>query len=493
MIFYSSRSEKYTADSAQAVLKGIAPDGGLYTPVRFDQMRVNVADLLSKSAREISAEVIGRILNDFTGEEMRALIDAAYDGKFETDDLTPVEKVGDDFVLELFRGPTSAFKDVALSVLPRLILAARQKLGVGEEIVILTATSGDTGKAALEGFHDVPGTRIIVFYPDGGVSDVQKAQMVTQAGDNVDVCAVRGNFDDAQTGVKNIFADDELNRWAQASGARLSSANSINIGRLAPQVAYYYKAYCDLVLRGEIRLGDPVNFVVPTGNFGDILAGEFARRMGLPVAKLVCASNANDVLTDFIRTGVYDRRRTFYRTASPSMDILVSSNLERYLFMASDGDFDLVADLMAKLRDEGVYTAPESLMKVMREHFWAGCADDDRAREAIGKVWQDYGYLMDTHTAVAWSVMEDFKAQEDNGWVNVVLSTVSPYKFSLDVLSAISDQEPDSGFGAMDMLNALTDVPVPEPLARLRDLPPRFNDCVDQAEMLDYVKRAIAK
>ena len=471
-------------------MKGIAPDGGLYTPVDFDQMQVDVGSLLNMSAVEISAEVIGRILDDFTPEEMRALIEAAYDGKFETEDLTPVEKVGDDFVLELFRGPTSAFKDVALSVLPRLITAARDKLGVEEEIVILTATSGDTGKAALEGFHDVEGTRIVVFYPDGGVSDVQKAQMVTQAGGNVGVCAVRGNFDDAQTGVKNIFADDEQNHWAAASGARLSSANSINIGRLAPQVAYYFKAYCDLVLRGEIRLGEPVNFIVPTGNFGDILAGEFARRMGLPVAKLVCASNANNVLTDFINTGVYDRRREFYKTASPSMDILVSSNLERYLFLASGGDFDLVAKLMAQLKDEGVYTAPESLMEEMREHFWAGCADDRRALEAIGEVWREHGYLMDTHTAVGWAVMEDFKAQEDNGWVNVVLSTASPYKFSRDVLSAISDAQPESGFGAMDMLHEITKVPVPAPLAALRDMAPRFNDCVDKDAMLDYVKDA---
>ena len=360
-----------------------------------------------------------------------------------------------------------------------------------EEIAILTATSGDTGKAALEGFHDVEGTRIVVFYPDGGVSDVQKAQMVTQAGGNVGVCAVRGNFDDAQTGVKNIFADDELNHWAAAAGVRLSSANSINIGRLAPQVAYYFKSYCDLVLRGEVRLGEPVNFIVPTGNFGDILAGEYARRMGLPVARLVCASNANNVFTDFINTGVYDRRREFYKTASPSMDILVSSNLERYLFLASGCDFDLVSKLMAQLKEEGVYTAPQSLMDEMREHFWAGCADDRRAMEAIGEVWRRHGYLMDTHTAVAWAVMEDFKAREDNGWANVVLSTASPYKFSRDVLSAISDARPESGFGAMDMLHELTQVPVPAPLAALRDKAPRFNDCVDKNDMLEYVKKAL--
>ena len=491
MILYSTRSSRHTASSTQAVLKGIAPDGGLYTPISFADLKVDVGSLLNMSAVEISAEVIGRLLDDFTRDEMRSLIEAAYASKFETPDLTPVEKVGTDFVLELFRGPTSAFKDVALSVLPRLITAAKAKLGVDEEIVILTVTSGDTGKAALEGFHDVEGTRIVVFYPDGGVSDVQKAQMVTQVGGNVGVCAVRGNFDDAQTGVKNIFADDEQNRWAAAAGARLSSANSINIGRLAPQVAYYFKAYCDLVLRGEIRLGEPMNFIVPTGNFGDILAGEYARRMGLPVAKLVCASNANNVLTDFINTGVYDRRREFYKTASPSMDILVSSNLERYLFLASGCDFDLVSKLMAQLKDEGVYTAPQSLMDEMREHFWAGCADDARALAAIGEVWRRHGYLMDTHTAVAWAVMEDFKAQVDNGWANVVLSAASPYKFSRDVLSAISDEKPESGFGAMDLLHDITEVPVPAPLAALRDMASRFTDCVDRTDMLDYVKNAI--
>lgn len=493
MDFYSTRSRDNVASATQAVLKGIAPDGGLYTPVDFEAMQVDLSRLLSMSAVEISAEVIGRILGGFSPDEMRALVEAAYADKFETADLTPLEKVGDDFVLELFRGPTSAFKDVALSVLPRLITAAREKLGVTDEIVILTATSGDTGKAALEGFRDVPGTRILVFYPEGGVSDVQKAQMVTQEGANVGVCAVRGNFDDAQTGVKNIFGDDEKNRWAQGFGARLSSANSINIGRLAPQVAYYFKAYCDLVLRAEIRLGDPVNFIVPTGNFGDILAGEFARRMGLPVAKLVCASNANNVLTDFINTGVYDRRREFYKTASPSMDILVSSNLERYLFLAGGGDSERVAGLMADLNEKGFYTAPDAWMQTMRAHFSAGCADDAKAFEAIGRVWRDCGYLMDTHTAVGWAVMEDFKAREDNGWVNVVLATASPYKFSRDVLGAVSDARPESGFGAMDMLHAATGVPVPPNLASLRDRQPRLNDCVDRDAMLDYVKRFLEK
>ncbi|MBQ3424186.1 MAG: threonine synthase [Clostridia bacterium] len=487
----STRSRDYTATSVEAVLEGIAPDGGLYTPLDFLGMQLDLGELLSMDALEITRTVVGKLLNDFSEPEMKAMVEAAYAGKFETADLTPLEKVGDAFVLELFRGPTSAFKDVALSLLPRLITAARSKLGVGEEIVILTATSGDTGKAALEGFHDVEGTRIIVFYPDGGVSDVQRTQMVTQVGGNVRVCAVKGNFDDAQTGVKKVFADNGEHGWAAQMGARLSSANSINIGRLAPQVAYYFKAYCDLVLRGEIRLGEPVNFIVPTGNFGDILAGEFARRMGLPVAKLVCASNANNVLTDFIDTGVYDRRRTFYKTASPSMDILVSSNLERYLFLASGGDTALVSALMEQLRTEGVYTAPESLMGRMRETFSAGWADDAAALETIGRVWGEHGYLMDPHTAVAWRVMEDFRAREGNGWINVVLSTASPYKFSSDVLRAVSGETSQTGFGAMDRLHQVTGVPVPPPLAALSGLETRFEDCVEKDDMLDYVKSAV--
>ena len=493
MKLYSTRSLAHTAGAAQAVLKGIAPDGGLYTPLDFGQMQVDLAALLTKSAVEISAEVVGKILSDFDGDALRRLIEASYAGKFETEELTPLCKVGDVFVLELFRGPTSAFKDVALSVLPRLIVEARAQLGVSEEICILTATSGDTGKAALEGFHDVPGTRIIVFYPDGGVSDVQKAQMVTQAGENVRVCAVRGNFDDAQTGVKNIFADDEKYGWAKDLGARLSSANSINIGRLAPQVAYYFTAYRDLVLRGEARLGDPVNFVVPTGNFGDILAGEFARRMGLPVAKLVCASNANNVLTDFFRTGAYNRRRRFFKTISPSMDILVSSNLERYLFLASGGDAAKMEWLMDDLKYKGVYVAPQPIMDEMRERFYADWASDDEAKDAIRRVWREHGYLMDPHTAVAWKVMEYFKEFRDNGWPTVLLSTASPYKFSRDVLSAISDVPPETGFAAMDALNALTGVPVPKNLAQLRDMKPRFDDCVDKNDMLAYVKEAMAR
>jgi len=491
MKYYSTRSENNTANGPEAILKGIAPDGGLYTPVDFSEMKMNLAELLRMSAEEISAAVIGRLLPDFSKNEMEALIRAAYAGKFETKEMTPVVKAGDAFVLELFRGPTSAFKDVALSVLPRLIGAAREKLGVTDEIVILTATSGDTGKAALEGFHDVPGTKIVVFYPDGGVSDVQKAQMVTQEGDNVHVCAISGNFDDAQTGVKNIFADDGANHWAAEGGARLSSANSINLGRLAPQVAYYFKAYADLVLCGEIALGDEINFVVPTGNFGDILAGEFARRMGLPVARLICASNANNVLTDFIRTGKYDRRREFLKTISPSMDILVSSNLERYLLLASGNRFELVKKLMSELSQNGVFEVPEDVMETMSLRFSAYCATDAEAMDVIGRVWRENGYLLDPHTAVAWSAMEQFRKECDNGCATVVLSTASPYKFSGDVLRALTDDAPADGFAAMEALNALTGVPVPQNLAGLKGKKARFDDCIGRDEMCEYVKKVM--
>ncbi len=485
----STRSENHAVTAPEAVLAGIAPDGGLYVPDDFSELHLNPADALVMSAIDISAAVVGRLLPGF--DSMHALIERAYRGKFETDDLTPVVNVGDAFVLELFRGPTSAFKDVALSVLPHLICASREKLGVTDEIAILAATSGDTGKAALEGFHDVPGTRIIVFYPDGGVSDVQRAQMVTQQGSNVRVCAIKCNFDDAQTGVKEIFASNRCEGWAEKAGVRLSSANSINLGRLAPQVAYYYKAYADLVLTGSIALGDEVNFVVPTGNFGDILAGEFARRMGLPVAKLICASNANNVLTDFIRTGRYDRRRPFHKTISPSMDILVSSNLERYLYLASGGDTKLVARLMGALKDEGAYQAPEMLVDAMHRRFGAYCASDAMCAQVIRRVWDEQRYLLDPHTAVAWSAMEQFRAEADNGLVTVVLATASPYKFSRDVLKSISGMEIANGFEAMDALAARTGVPVPQNLAALRDRKPRFTDCIEKDAMLSYVQKAV--
>ena len=488
MKFYQSTRGGARATAPEAILQGIAPDGGLFTPEEFPRM--DIEKMLSLDAMGISTAVLAALLDGFSEAEMARIVREGYAGRFESDELTPLVKVGGAYVLELFRGPTSAFKDVALSLLPRLMTASRDKAGAREEIAVLTATSGDTGKAALEGFCDVPGTRIVVFYPEDGVSDVQKAQMQTQRGGNVRVCAVRGNFDDAQTGVKAIFADDREHRWAAQAKTRLSSANSINLGRLAPQVAYYFKSYMDLVRRGEIAMGEEVNFVVPTGNFGDILAGDFARRMGLPVAKLICASNANNVLTAFIRTGLYDRRRAFHKTASPSMDILVSSNLERYLYLESGRDAALVARLMADLSEKGVYTAPDAVRAALAERFWAGCANDAAAFAAIKRVWEEQGYLLDTHTAVAWAVYGQFRAEADNGRPTVVLATASPYKFAASVLTALG-RRAAGGFAALDELHALTGVPVPQNLAAIRDLPVLHADVVDKGGMLAYVKEAI--
>lgn len=481
MNYQSTRNHRLQASSAAAVLEGIAADGGLYIRDDLSTMNFDWKGLLGEDSLTMSARILSALLPDIP--DMETLVKQGYEGKFETDELTPLAQVGDRYVLELFRGPTSAFKDVALSLLPRLITSAKTVCGVDDEIVILTATSGDTGKAALEGFHDVPGTRIIVFYPHGGVSTVQQAQMATQEGSNVCVCAVRGNFDDAQTGVKNIFAacqDKDLH------GVRLSSANSINIGRLAPQVMYYFRAYADLVKAGRIRVGDTVHYVVPTGNFGDILAGYFAKLMGLPVGKLVCASNANDVLTEFLSTGVYDKRRPFHKTTSPSMDILVSSNLERMLYLLSDGDDAYVAGLMRQLRDEGRYQVTDKMLARLHEIFSCACCDDAQAAEVMGRVWREHGYVCDPHTAVAWHAADAFMEQADDAPV-VVLSTASPYKFPAAVLSALGEEPGDDEFAMMDKLSALTGTPIPKNLATLREKQVRHKDVIDKDAMLDYV------
>ncbi len=481
MNYQSTRNHRLQASSAAAVLEGIAADGGLYIRDDLSTMNFDWKGLLGEDSLTMSARILSALLPDIP--DMETLVKQGYEGKFETDELTPLAQVDDRYVLELFRGPTSAFKDVALSLLPRLITSAKTVCGVDDEIVILTATSGDTGKAALEGFHDVPGTRIIVFYPHGGVSTVQQAQMATQEGSNVCVCAVRGNFDDAQTGVKNIFAacqDKYLH------GVRLSSANSINIGRLAPQVMYYFRAYADLVKAGRIRVGDTVHYVVPTGNFGDILAGYFAKLMGLPVGKLVCASNANDVLTEFLSTGVYDKRRPFHKTTSPSMDILVSSNLERMLYLLSDGDDAYVAGLMRQLRDEGRYQVTDKMLARLHEIFSCACCDDAQAAEVMGRVWREHGYVCDPHTAVAWHAADAFMEQADGAPV-VVLSTASPYKFPAAVLSALGEEPGDDEFAMMDKLSALTGTPIPKNLATLREKQVRHKDVIDKDAMLDYV------
>ena len=482
MLYHSTRNDKFAVDSAQAVLSGLAPDGGLYVPEKLPQ--IDVSACLQEDTMQMAERIIGALLPDIPN--MGQLVKQAYIGKFQTEELTPTVDTGKFTVLELFRGPTSAFKDVALCMLPQLLTAAKREKGMQEDILILTATSGDTGKAALAGFANVPGVKICVFYPDGGVSAVQRAQMVTQEGNNVAVCAVKGNFDDAQTGVKNIFASAENGRLTGGNRLRLSTANSINIGRLAPQVTYYFKAYADLLGRGQIKMGDKVNFCVPTGNFGDILAGWLAKRLGLPVGTLVCASNANNVLTDFIRTGTYDRRRPLHKTDSPSMDILVSSNLERLLYFLS-GDTELVAGLMKDLNTNGFYTVPDSLKTAISEEFWAGYCDDDRAAKTIRDVFENQKYLCDTHTATGWAAAEDYVNQTGDKRPMVVLSTASAYKFPAAVLSALESADGMDEFAQMERLEEVSGFAIPENLSGLQQKKELHTGVIEKTAMLDFV------
>ena len=483
MLYHSTRNKNACVDSAQAVLSGLAPDGGLYVPAKLPE--IDVAACLKENTMQMATRIIGAMLPDIPNMEL--LVERAYKGKFQTEELTPTVDTGKFTVLELFRGPTSAFKDVALCMLPQLLTAAKTEKGMQEDILILTATSGDTGKAALAGFRDVPGVKICVFYPDGGVSAVQRAQMVTQEGKNVAVCAVKGNFDDAQTGVKNIFAAAVDGKLPAGNRLRLSTANSINIGRLAPQITYYFKAYADLLKRGQIRMGDKVNFCVPTGNFGDILAGWLAKKLGLPVGTLVCASNANNVLTDFIQTGTYDRRRPLHKTESPSMDILVSSNLERLLYFLSE-DAQLVAGLMKQLNTEGYYTVPETLKNAIKNEFWAGFCDDKKASQTIRKVFNEQKYLCDTHTATGWAVAEDYVNQTGDAAPMVVLSTASAYKFPAAVLSSLQDTEQMDEFAQMDYLQNLTGWPIPANLTGLQEKKELHTGVIEKDAMLAFVE-----
>ena len=484
--YHSTRNSSISVNGAQAVLQGIAPDGGLYVPENFEKL--DLKELFSLDAYGLFARVLCALLGGWTEQEMRETVVKGYQGRFETEEVTPLVTAGETHILELFRGPTSAFKDVALSLLPHFITRAAREERVTDEIRILTATSGDTGKAALAGFADVPGTSIAVFYPHGGVSEIQRRQMVTQRGKKVRVCAVRGNFDDAQTGVKAIFANEGLKARLKEKSVRLSSANSINLGRLAPQVAYYFKAYGDLLRRGVIRMGDAVNFAVPTGNFGDILAGEYARQMGLPVGKLLCASNRNRVLADYLATGVYDRRREFFHTASPSMDILVSSNLERCLHLLSGGDCALVADQMGQLQRQGYYRTPESVMKAFRRDFFGGYASDEDCFRAIDGLYRETNYLMDPHTAVAYAVSRAYRESTGDNRPMVVLATASPYKFAPDVLRALR-QEDAQGFAALRRLQEKTGVPIPKNLSELEGLPELHRDVIDVSQMPEYVEK----
>ncbi len=481
MKYLSTRNPNLTADSAQAVLNGLAPDGGLYVPEALPH--VDVEDILHSDAISAATKIISAFLPDIPN--MATLVSAGYTGKFSAVDLTPTAAVGPFTVLELFHGPTAAFKDVALCMLPQLLTAAKREKGIEEDILILTATSGDTGKAALAGFADVPGVKICVFYPQGGVSAVQRAQMVTQEGKNVAVCAVYGNFDDAQTGVKNLFAAAE-NGVLPGSSCRLSTANSINIGRLAPQVTYYFKAYGDLLRQGKITMGQEVNFCVPTGNFGNILAGFLAKKLGLPVGRLICAANSNNVLTDFIHTGTYDRRRNLHKTISPSMDILVSSNLERLLYLLTE-DTALVGSLMRQLNTEGCYTVPEALKQKIDAHFWSGFCDDEHTQATIRKVWQEQGYLCDTHTAVAWAVAEDYQHQTGDRRPMVVLSTASAYKFPASVLSALEETTETDEFKLMERLSEKTGTPIPMNLQGLQQRKELHTGCLAKNEMLRFV------
>ena len=499
MLYHSTRNITLTADSAAAVLQGLAPDGGLYMPEVIPVF--DWQECLRRSAQEMSVRILSALLPDIPN--MEALVKNAYTGKFESEELTPTVPVGDFHVLELFRGPTSAFKDVALCMLPQLLTAAKKEKGQDKDILILTATSGDTGKAALAGFRDVPGVKICVFYPQGGVSQVQRAQMVTQEGENVTVCAVEGNFDDAQTGVKSIFAACR----GRELPYELSSANSINIGRLAPQIMYYFKAYKDLLTAGKIQLGDEVNFSVPTGNFGDILAGFLAKKLGLPVGRLVCASNSNDVLTEFLETGRYNRLRPLHKTKSPSMDILVSSNLERLLYLLSE-DCELVAQLMEQLRSDGRYHVPDYLHARIRSQFYGGSCGDYKGLLTIGKVWQNHGYLMDTHTASGWAVAEDYVNRTGDPRPMVVLSTASPYKFPAAVLSALLYSPKDGPkdfweikeefagvmktpegdeYDHMRQIQEITGVPIPKNLANLQGKPERHTAVIPKDQMLEFV------
>ena len=478
--YHSTRSKLDSVTSKQAILRGIAPDGGLYVADWLGQTKMDLAAVCAQGFHQTARQVLGILLPDYAEDEL-----TAYGSQWDTPAVTPVTPLGADWLLELYHGPTSAFKDVALQMLPQLMSVARA--GDGRDVMIVTATSGDTGKAALDGFAGVPHTGVTVFYPEGKVSDVQHLQMATQAGDNVAVCAIRGNFDDAQSEVKSIFADEALAQRLAEAGVALSSANSINVGRLAPQVTYYFDAYAQLVRAGAVKLGEKVTFCVPTGNFGDVLAGYYAKLLGLPVARLVVASNKNDVLTDFITTGTYDSRRDFTKTISPSMDILVSSNLERLLFALSGQDDKLVADYMQQLNKHGAYTVSDEIKAKLKSDFYGGFCSEEETGKVIAEVWKKYNYLIDPHTAVAYDVMEKYRQETGDTNKTVFVSTASPFKFCDSVLHSLGVAEVQDGIDALDQLSQTTNRPAPVPLASLRNKAVRFTESVDKEKMEDVV------
>ena len=488
MSFFSTRGESCVTAS-QAILYGLAPDGGLYVPAMFPSVPMQrISSFCEWNYADRAVSILKRYLEDFSIPEIEEAVRAAYSAeRFDTPEIAPVKQIDDaTWVLELFHGPTLAFKDMALQLLPHLTRLAARKNGEEREISILVATSGDTGKAALEGFRDVPGTSCTVFYPLDGVSDVQKLQMVTTGGNNTHVIAVKGNFDDAQTGVKELFSSAEFISQMNERGKTLSSANSINFGRLVPQIVYYFSAYADLVNRHAIAPGDSVNFCVPTGNFGDILAGYYARNMGLPVNKLICASNRNNVLTDFFNSGIYSTHRTFFKTMSPSMDILVSSNLERLLYEAADRDGDLIRTWMQQLKECGSYSVGDQRREWLADVFWGDCADNKDTLIEIRKRFQEDHYLMDPHTAVGGHVLRQYRLQTNDATPTILLSTASPYKFAADVLRGIAGMDAAEGkdaFACSEELEKLTGVPMPAQVKALRELPVRHTAVCERDAM----------
>ncbi|MCC8137344.1 MAG: threonine synthase [Clostridiales bacterium] len=489
IMYVSTRNADERVTASQAVLKGLARDGGLFVPEKIPALDLPLESLAGMSYQETAYEVMKRFLTDYTEEELKDCIRKAYDDKFDTKEIAPLRKEGGVYYLELFHGSTIAFKDMALSILPYLMTAAARKNHEEHEIVILTATSGDTGKAALAGFADVPGTRIIVFYPKNGVSPIQEKQMVTQKGKNTCVIGIHGNFDDAQTGVKRLFSDRQLEEELQKEGFCFSSANSINIGRLVPQVVYYVYAYGRLLKNGGIQAGAPMNVVVPTGNFGNILAAFYAKNMGIPIGKLICASNENRVLYDFFQTGTYDRNREFVLTSSPSMDILISSNLERLIYHASGRDAEKNALLMRQLTEMGHYTVSDEMRAAMCD-FAGGYATEQQTFAEIQRVYGESGYLLDTHTAVASSVYHRDFSKECADTPAVLVSTASPYKFARSVMTAVDPKYAEMGdFALIDELHAISRVPVPRAIEEIRNAPVLHDTVIEKDEMKTAVKR----
>ncbi|MBP3692625.1 MAG: threonine synthase [Clostridia bacterium] len=485
---YNSTRSKNEVSSAQAIAAGIAADGGLYLPQSIPELTSEeIESLKGMSYKRRAVLVLDKFLTDYGHDNVQKCVEAAYTGSFENEQPAPLYRLDDGtYMMELWHGPTCAFKDLALQLLPHLLTKAVELTGEKRETVILTATSGDTGKAALEGFCDVEGTKIVVFYPENGVSDLQKLQMQTQSGDNVFVCAVKGNFDDAQTGVKTIFGDKTMQQKLEGANKKFSSANSINWGRLAPQIVYYVSAWCDLLNKGE-DLSNGFNVVVPTGNFGNILAAYYAKLMGAPINKLICASNSNRVLTDFIETGVYDRNREFYTTVSPSMDILISSNLERLLYELSGHDCERVAALQSALAKDGKYYAGEDIHAAVKELFFGGYCDEAETMKTIENTNKKYGYICDTHTAVAVNVLEKYRAQTNDKRPCVIASTASPYKFPKSVLEAVGVAEGADCFEDLEKLSQVCNLPIPAPIAQLKTKQARFTAVCEKQNMADAV------